>query len=115
MNAPPVLPWYRAYCVAMALLYLLCAAGGVAFLTDSPGSRGEFDGAVTGVLLLGVGLVLAAGFTVALFAPRKPWGWTVGMVAICISLTSCACMPAGIPLLIYWVKPETKAYFGHAP
>jgi hypothetical protein len=27
-------------------------------------------------------------------------------------MTSVCCIPACVPLLIYWIKPETKAYFG---
>lgn len=113
MNAPPILPWYRAYCAAMIVMYLGVVAMGAWMLTlpdrrDPPGSL------VFGVLCIGMGVALAAGFALALLVPPKPWGWVVGMVAICISLTSCACMPAGIPLLIYWLKPETKEYFGHS-
>jgi hypothetical protein len=29
-----------------------------------------------------------------------------------IGMTSCCFLPFLIPLLIYWLKPETKAYFG---
>jgi len=29
-------------------------------------------------------------------------------------LTSCCILPAAVPLLIYWVKPETKAWFNRA-
>jgi hypothetical protein len=34
------------------------------------------------------------------------------MVLICIGMNSCCLLPASIPLLIFWIKPETKTYFG---
>lgn len=115
--APPVWKWYVAYCVFMAVLYLLCIVLGVIFLTAAPT---EFDRPPTspeearlvGVVFIVVGLVLAVPFASGPFLPRKPWAWTFGLVLICIGLTSACCLPAAIPLLIFWLKPETKTYFG---
>ena len=33
-------------------------------------------------------------------------------VLIAIGLTSCLTIPAALPLLLYWIKPEAKAWFG---
>jgi hypothetical protein len=44
--------------------------------------------------------------------PRRPWAWIFGLVLICIGLTSLCCLPVAIPLLLSWLKPETKSYFG---
>jgi hypothetical protein len=33
------------------------------------------------------------------------------LVLICIGMTSCCILPAAIPLLIFWLKPEAKNWF----
>jgi hypothetical protein len=42
----------------------------------------------------------------------QPWLWTYDLVIICLGMTSACFLPACIPLLIFWLKPETKHYFG---
>lgn len=115
----PVWPWYVAYAVAMALLYLACVGGAVAlgvFAADIPASATDDMPPVVMAVILGViGLPLFVAYAAAPFLPKKPWAWTYHLVLICISLTSACCMIAGIPLLIYWMKPETKAMFGKPP
>lgn len=64
----------------------------------------------TAVLAVG-GLSFGGFYAIAAMIPRRPWRWTVGLVAICLGLTGCTA-PFAIPLLIFWVKPETKAAFG---
>jgi hypothetical protein len=59
-----------------------------------------------------LGAALAVVFAVALFLPRRRWNWIVGIVIIALGMTSCCFAPFLIPLIVYWVKPETKAYFG---
>lgn len=110
---PGVITWFKVYCVLMALIYLLCAAGGVALLVVDPV---EFEmepteALVSGILLLVLGLALFVLFLIALFMKLRPWHWTLDLVLICLGLTSCCCWPICIPLLIFWIKPETKAYF----
>jgi MFS family permease len=114
--APPVWKWYVAYCVFMAILYLLCIVMGFVFLLAAPASdrrpTSPEEARLFGVVFMVVGLVLTIPFASGPFLPRKPWAWTFGLVLICIGLTSACCLPAAIPLLIFWLKPETKAYFG---
>lgn len=49
-------------------------------------------------------------FGVATFVPYKPWGWTVGLVAIALGLTSAGIVFA-LPLMAFWFKPTVKAAF----
>lgn len=113
---PPVMTWYVAYCVFMAVLYLLCFLGGILVLTVAPDnpdmSAGEEQ--LMGIIFLVMGLVLAIPFAAGPFLPRAPWAWVFGLVLICIGLTSLCCLPVTIPLLIHWIKPETKYYFGRS-
>jgi hypothetical protein len=108
---PAVITWFRIYSATMAAFYV----GFLAlwqFLTPT-GPRYEARAGTELGILLGLGFVVLVfgGFhVVAAAAPYKPWGWTIALVAICLGLTSC--MFVAIPLLIYWLKPETKAAFG---
>jgi hypothetical protein len=67
---------------------------------------------IMGVIYAILGVVFGIVFLVALFLPAKPFNWIVGIVVIALGMTSCCLWPALIPMLIFWVKPETKAFFG---
>ena len=58
------------------------------------------------------GVIGALFYAAAAFVPRKPWGWTVGLIAVVGMffpfLITAALM---IPLLLFWLKPETKRAF----
>jgi hypothetical protein len=104
---PSVITWFRAYAAVTALLYPGFLG---AWLSLAP--RGDAAQGQLGVLLVVilVGLACCGFFTVAAMAPYKPWGWTVSLIAICLGLSSCMA-PFAIPLLVFWMKPETKAAF----
>lgn len=53
---------------------------------------------------------LALLFAVAAFIPYKPWGWSLGLLAIVLGLASFA-VPFAIPLFILWFRPRVKAAF----
>ena len=114
-RVPAVWYWYVAYCVAMALLYLACLAGGIALFgfaeeiaaKDRSSSPNEFR--VMGVMFILISLPLTLLFVIAPVLKGKV-GWILGFVTIGIGLTSACCLPASVPLLIYWLKPELKAY-----
>jgi hypothetical protein len=56
----------------------------------------------------------AVFYVVAAFVPRKPWGWILGLIAIIGSIFPFCITAAGaVPLLIHWLKPETKRYFSY--
>lgn len=108
--------WYRVYCAVMVLLYLLVIGLGL-FLLLAPPTAGTREYSpqeltIMGGVYIAVGAVLFLIFAVALFLPPKPYNWIVGIVLMALGMTSCCFLPFLIPLLIYWLKPETKAYFG---
>jgi hypothetical protein len=113
---PKVWEWFVVYCIAMAILYLVCAALGVAMIVVDPAAL-DADPAeapfmdIEGAVLLGMGVVLLVPFAAAPFLPRRKWVWIYDLVLICLGLTSCCTVPACIPLLLYWLKPEAKAWF----
>ena len=111
---PAVITWFRVYAATTLVLYLVGFLALWQFLTPA-GPHEPPHVTPAGVLTeIIVGLVVL-GFVslhaVAALVPYKPWGWTVGLVAICLGLSSCMAL-AAVPLLIFWMKPEAKAAFG---
>jgi hypothetical protein len=99
---PPVIAWFRVYAATCFVFYV----GFVAiWLYFTPGDLTRS----VGVSLIAV--ALGAVFGVGTFVPYKPWGWTLGLVAISLGLVSCTLFVA-VPLLVAWMQPETKAAFG---
>lgn len=105
----------------MLALYLLVALMGVGILLFYPrlaqASRGEYEPFVLllyGVLLVGLGVALGGVFLAGLLLPPRSWVWVYDIVLIAIGLSSPCCLPVSIPLLIFWVKPETQAHFGRS-
>jgi hypothetical protein len=112
---PPVVFWFRVYAGAMALLYLATAVGMALFMgwLEEQGAASDDTLGLGMVLVICVPFFLA--FAVGAFMPSESWAWIYGMVLICIGLTSCLTMAAAIPLMIYWMKPETKIHFKRMP
>ncbi|HEX9930698.1 MAG TPA: zinc ribbon domain-containing protein [Pyrinomonadaceae bacterium] len=106
--------WYRIYAAMMALLYAGVAALGIFIVFFAPASnkRDEADPMLVGGIYAVIGVIFFLPFAAALVLPKKPWTWIYHIVLICIGMTSCCLLPFTIPLLINWLKPETKAFFG---
>jgi hypothetical protein len=106
--------WFTVYCVFMAVLYFLFAIGGaIALLVDfGATSQQSQELKIYGAIYVVMGLGLMIPFAAILFLEKKSWVWIYGLVLIVLGLTSCCTWPATIPLLINWLKPETKALFG---
>lgn len=105
----------------MLVLYLALIALGVAMavfadaLVDAnrPANvAAERLGNIAGGIFIAV---LSAGmsilFAVGMVIPRRKWGWIYGFIPIAIGLTSPCCIPASLPLLWFWLKPENKQWF----
>ncbi len=115
-GTPPVWPWYCAFAIMMSLIYLVVSGFGI-FMLVMPEELGltstdEIEARIQGFILVAVSLPFAIVFAVAPLLPKKPWAWMFHVVLICLCASSCACALFCIPLLIHWMKPETKAFFG---
>ena len=112
--APGVWPWFIVYCVVMALMYLCVAGIGSVFFFVDPGEleMEPFEAVAAGVIYSGLGVSLLAVFAVAPFLPRRKWVWIYDLVVICVGMTSCCTLPACVALLIFWIRPETRQFFG---
>jgi low temperature requirement protein LtrA len=109
---PPVWPWYVAFCVGWALFYLF-AIGFTLFLLakgqPAPGETEETAKIALGVWL-GVCGVLLLAYAVAPLLPLRRWSWIYGIVIVGFSMLG-GCFPIAVPLLVFWVKPRTRAFF----
>ena len=106
--------WYRIYCLVMAFLALAFAGIG-AFLLLVPEAvppRDRDQMFVMGIVYGVLGIVFFFLYAVAALLPPKPYNWIVGIVVIALGMTSCCTLPAAIPLIIFWVKPETQEFLG---
>ncbi|MBN2431361.1 MAG: hypothetical protein JXQ27_07790 [Acidobacteria bacterium] len=115
-QAPPVLTWFRVYCGLLAFVYVCSAGLGIFLLVIRPAEfQAElFLSTLMGVLYLVMGLVLMAAALVPFFVQPQPWVWIYDLVLIALGMTSCCFLAFSIPLLIHWIKPETRHYFGRA-
>lgn len=110
---PGVIIAFRVFAVVFALMYLaVIALGGVFLVFGDALDLEPGEGYVTAAMLLVVGAPLFFAYVIALMLPRKPWVWIYNLVLISLGLTSCLTLPAALPLLLYWLKPPAKAWFG---
>lgn len=106
--------WYRMYCSALVILYLMLAIIGAVAIAGSYGSnvenpRDSFNG---GVFLLVLGGIFAVIFLTGVILSPKPSSWIFGIVLIALGMTSGCFLPFTLPLLFFWLKPATRIYFG---
>jgi len=113
---PKVLFWFRVYTGCMTAVYALCALAApfIFFAATRAAEEQVLVLKIQAGLLLLIGLVFAVVFALPFVLPRKRWVWIYDLVLICIGLTSCCILPAAVPLLIYWLKPEAKSWFNSA-
>lgn len=109
---PPVWKWYRLYAGLMGAMYVVVVVVGFAMAAFLPARADDPPPWFMGLLFGCIGGPLAVAFLAVFVVPVKPWAWIYHLVLICIGMTSACCLPACIPLLIYWIKPETKRFFG---
>ena len=115
-RTPPVFQWFVAYCILMALAYLgLVLVGIGSIFTEPDKDMSAEEATLMGAVFIVLGLMFSVPYAVAPFLPRTSWVWVLGLVLICLGLSSACCLPICIPLLIHWLKPEMKAFYGRIP
>jgi MFS family permease len=113
-HPPAVVFWYKMYAGLLAFIYLLAAGCSLFLLFADPATLGK-DVAVAramGAMLLVMSLGLFVACLVSLVLQPRPWLWIYNLVLICLGMSSACFLPMTIPLLIFWLKPETKRHFG---
>lgn len=111
---PGVVMWFKVYCWVLAVMYFFVALLSIPYFllsaqdTDMPPIIAIMMGAM--FLLLGLGLLTAS--LLGIFLKPRPWVWVYNLVLICGGMTSACFLPASIPLLIFWIRDDTKRYYG---
>jgi hypothetical protein len=117
-RTPGVVTWYRVYAVFMALMYFVIFLAGIAVLFFGEAMADEETPAefflIYGIVFAAMGVPLLIMYVVGVFMPAKRWAWVYGIILIGIGMTSCCFLPICVPILIFWIKPETQAYFGRS-
>lgn len=112
--APGVIIWFKIYAALLCFLYLLTGAFSFVFLFGDPSELDmpENMARIVGVMML----VISAGLFVICLLPLilkpKPWLWVYNLVVICLGMTSACFLLICVPMLIFWLKPETRRYYG---
>jgi hypothetical protein len=110
--------YFRIYAGIMAFSYACLAIFGLVTMVSplfagpaSATSSADMDQWFVGFFCVGIGTALCTAFLVALFGGRRSWVHTMGTLLIGLGMMSGCCLPLTIPLLIQWLKPETKQWY----
>lgn len=116
-NTPKVVIWYEHYCQAAIALFVVGSFSGLygVVARESLAARFEVDPvaiALFSSLWLLTLLFLAFVHYAALKTPRVDWAWKIHAIVLGVGMTTLVLWPAALPLIWYWFKPETKAFYG---
>lgn len=114
---PEAVYYFRIYAVVMLLSLLGFFGFGLWLMLEkmvsTPGSTGPAGEFIVGMFMVLGSLIFIVPHAIALFAGRAKWVYTLAVVLIGLSmLWNTCCLPVTIPLLIVWLKPETKRWYG---
>jgi hypothetical protein len=117
-DMPPVVLYFRLYAGFVALVNMGLAAMGLMvaimpMLVDKTPKPGDLVGsAVSGGMLMTIGVVMGALHSVATVMPRRLWAHTFGLIVLAVAFVfNSGCCVFAVPLLIFWSKPEVKTWF----
>lgn len=108
---PKVVFWFRVYAAFMASVYGIVVVAGVLLVALSP-SLDDPVLVIVGPIYIVLGLVFGLGFALSFAFKPSPFSWVYDIVLICIGFGGCPTIAAAIPLLIFWIRPETRRHYG---
>jgi hypothetical protein len=116
MEPPKAILWARIFAAALALMYVACILGGVLGIFGASQQHGDraAQAMIQGVIMVVMGIGLSILCAIAFFRiDRRTKGThTMYLVMMGLACTSCCCIPFALPLLLQWLKPEVKAWYG---
>ena len=114
VKPPRVIFWYRIYCSFTGvfwglLVFLFLFLRSLSDLEQNMSSSDFTEFQITSVIMIFVGIPFALLYFCCAFMTHRGWHWILGFVSIGLGMSGC-CLPVCIPLLIFWIKPETKSW-----
>lgn len=109
---PPLWRYYLCYAIFMGVLFLAATGLGVWLLfMSTEGPHTDATGVALGTLVTVIGGALGGFYCAAPFVTRPRWSWTYHTVLIVVGLLTGVGLLLGIPLLIMWLRGNTRALF----
>lgn len=108
---PGVVLWFKIYCGFMVVVCTVFVAGGAWVVFGAPGLVSDPGVAI---FMLAATLLTAVAYLAALFLRPSPWAWMYHLTMIALGLFGLVTALGCIPLLIFWFKKETRAYYGRS-
>lgn len=127
LNVEKVIWWNRVYCGFLAgswiVAGLLCfwARGSIPLIYETSAEVFTQAGIEQAQLSAVYGLIGVLSFVLSilnlllLFAPRTRTWWAAHLFNHAMGVLKCCCIPAAVPLMIYWVRPEVQRAFETKP
>ncbi|MEM1446161.1 MAG: hypothetical protein AAGF84_08905 [Planctomycetota bacterium] len=126
-TAPGVVGWFKVYNIVFCVMYFAVAGFGLwmlsspqTFIDASAGAASNAPSNLTEAKIMGwiyggLGIVFFGAYVGWWLVSRSGAKWVYGIVLICIGMLSFCTLPAAIPLLIFWIRDDCKAWFRGAP
>lgn len=115
LSPPPVVKWFKIYAAVLMCLYGIFLVGGLGVLVGGIVNSSDPEHVlmiIGGLIAAVLGLVFAIFTGLPLLLRPSPKVWIYNLVVIALGLTSACFIPFCIALLVYWIKPETKQFYG---
>lgn len=107
---------YRWFCYLIAFFNIILAGIGAWMVSNADFLQSEIVQseviAKVGWLAIGVGLLFALLNVGITLIPISPWAYGVHYANLLLACCTVILLPAALPLVIRWSKPDTKAFFG---
>ena len=123
---PRVIFWFKIYAAILGCISVLFMLAGIASmlfrsLGDHPSTKVEsyiedglfkVEGFIGGWIFSAIILTFAIACFLPFFCKPRPWLWIYSLMLIALGFTNCCTLPLCIWLLIYWIKPEVRTFYG---
>jgi len=113
-SKPTVVTWFIVFCAVMCVMNLFLIGLGILMprMADLAPQEDMAEAKITGPIYIIGGLIFLILYALGIFLKPSPGVWIYDIVLIALGMLSCCTLPFAIALLIFWIKPETQAYFG---
>ena len=116
LETPRVVVWYQTYCSAVAALWATGTILSVGLVVWSGRVAEAWSMDPIAAILFSVTLLLVMLFLTAVHIAGQrtanvPGTWNIHAIVLGLDLTTLFLWPVALPLLWFWLKPETRAWY----